>query len=266
MAHDITQIISDYETQGYVGPVPLLSASEAADHRGQLEAAEAAFGEMHYRTKAHTILTSAFQLATRDSVLDIVEGMIGPNILLYNTTYIIKEAQTPSFVSWHQDLTYWGLSCDDQVTMWLALSPASLESGCMRFIPGSHKHGMAHHQQTTDDDNVLLLGQTVSHVDEDKAKACPLAAGEASFHHGWTLHASMANQSPDRRIGLNIQYLATHVRQTKHDLDTAMLVRGRDEYHHFEADKAASSDLHPDDIARQKALEERYIAINHKTQ
>lgn len=250
-----------YYEDGYVGGIPFLDSSSVADHRARLEKAEASFGAMHYRSKAHTILTSAYELATLPSVLNLVEQMIGPNILLYNTTYIIKEPHTSSFVSWHQDLTYWGLSHDDQVTMWLALSPASLKSGCMKMIPGSHKHGRFDHHETKDADNVLLQGQTVANVPEETAKYCPLAPGEASFHHGWTLHASMANESDERRIGLNVQYLATHVRQTKHDLDTAMLVRGVDNYHHFEADKGATRDLHPDDIAHQKALEERYIAI-----
>ena len=250
-----------YERDGYVGGVPLLTATQAAHHRAALESAEASFGSMHYRSKAHTILTSPYQLATLPHLLDVVEAMIGPNILLYNATYIIKEPQTPSFVSWHQDLTYWGLSHDDQVTMWLALSPATPQSGCMKMIPGSHKHGRFDHHETADQNNVLLQGQTVANAPEAEAKLCPLAAGEASFHHGWTLHASQANESDDRRIGLNVQFLATHVRQTKHDLDTAMLVRGVDAYQHFDSDKAALRDLDPDDVAHQKALEERYISI-----
>ncbi|MGC6529484.1 MAG: phytanoyl-CoA dioxygenase family protein [Candidatus Puniceispirillaceae bacterium] len=259
--HNIPQIITDYKRDGYVGGVPLLSESEVLQHRGALEDAEANFGEMHYRSKVYTIHRSPLALATLPSVLDIVEAMIGPNILLYNATYIIKEPQAPSFVSWHQDLTYWGLSSDDQVTMWLALSPANEKSGCMRMIPGSHKGGMHQHQETNDDDNVLLQGQTVHGIDESQARLCPLAAGEASFHHGWTLHASLPNHSDDRRIGLNVQYLATSVRQTKHDLDTALLVRGVDEYHHFEADLPARRDLHKDDIERQRLLEERYNLI-----
>lgn len=258
---DQNAIAADYEQDGYVTQIPFLTSDEAATHRQRLEQAEADFGSLHYRSKAHTILTSAYELATLPSVLDVVEKLIGPNILLYNTTYIIKEPQTPSFVSWHQDLTYWGLSHDDQVTMWLALSPASEVSGCMKMIPGSHKHGRFDHFETDEADNVLLQGQTVSDVPEDKARLCPLAPGEASFHHGWTLHSSMANRSDDRRIGLNVQYLATHVRQTKHNLDTAMLVRGIDEFHNFEADKAAMTDLDPADIAHQKMLEDRYIAI-----
>ena len=131
----------------------------------------------------------------------------------------------------------------------------------MRMVPGSHKHGRQEHDITEDDSNVLLQGQTVQGVSEQTAVMCPLAPGEASFHHGWTLHASMPNVSNDRRIGLNVQYLASHVRQTKHDLDTAMLVRGVDNYRNFEIDMPATSDLQPAAMARHVELEERYKAI-----
>ena len=258
---NLEQIKSDYERDGYASGIEFLTEEEALHHRQKLETAETSFGNMHYKSKIHTLLTSPLELATMPSVLDVVEQLIGPDILLYNVTYIIKEPQTASHVSWHQDLTYWGLSHDDQVTLWLALSPATEVSGCMRMIPGSHKHGVYKHEATDDENNVLLQGQTIKGVDEEKALMCPLKTGEASFHHGWTLHASMPNNSNDRRIGLNVQYLASHVRQTKHDLDTAMLVRGKDPYKNFGEDIPAEADLDPAAIKRQAELEARYIEI-----
>ncbi|MEM7291066.1 MAG: phytanoyl-CoA dioxygenase family protein [Pseudomonadota bacterium] len=257
--HDLSKIKSDYERDGYVSGIELLSHEDAISHRDRLETAEAQFGNMHYKSKAHTFLTSPLELATMPSVLDIVEQMVGPDILLYNVTYIIKEAHSPSHVSWHQDLTFWGLSHDDQVSMWLALSPATALSGCMRMIPGSHTEGVYTHETGEDNTNVLLQSQTIKDVDEERAVMCPLEPGEASFHHGWTLHASMPNHSEDRRIGLNIQYLAAHVRQTKHELDTAMLVRGADNYHHFGVDLPAESDLDPVAIQRQAELERMHV-------
>ena len=259
MTLDYINYAKQYEEKGYVSPVPFLSEEAANFHRSRLEKIEDQIGSLHYRSKAHTFMTSALELATLPSVLDLVEQMIGPNILLYNVTYIIKEAQAPSHVSWHQDLTYWGLSHDDQVSMWLALSPATAQSGCMRMIPGSHRMGKEEHVASEDDSNVLLQGQTVKSVDEDRSKLCPLRPGEATFHHGWTLHASMPNMSDDRRIGLNVQYLATHVRQTKHDGDSAMLARGEDTYHHFKTDTPATSDLDPKAMERQAELERIYI-------
>ena len=253
---DIPSLADQYNRDGYVGGVPIVSREEAAKHRASMEAAEEKIGSLHYRSKAHTFLTSPLQLATDRTVLDIVESMIGPDIMLYNVTYIIKEPQSASHVSWHQDLTYWGLSHDDQVSMWLALSVADDVSGCMRMLPGSHKLGRFDHETTNDDSNVLLQGQTVRGVDESKARLCSLQPGEASFHHGWTLHASMPNNSDDRRIGLNVQYVAAHVRQTKHDLDSALLVRGEDRVGHYGVDIPAMSDLDPVAMQRQQQLED----------
>ncbi len=255
---DLQRLKHSYERNGYLSGVEIITTENAARHRRAMEDAETQFGPLHYKSKVHTILRSPMELATLPGVLDIVEQLIGPNILLYNVTYIVKDAGSKPHVSWHQDLTYWGLSHDDQVSMWLALSQATTESGCMRMVPGSHVNGRLAHETTEDESNVLLQGQTVRGVNEADAVMCPLQPGQASFHHGWTLHASMPNRSNDRRIGLNVQYLAAHIRQTKHDLDTAMLVRGEDKYHHFGEDLPAETDLDPAAVARQAVLEDRH--------
>ena len=254
----LTRLKGKYEKDGFLSPVRLLDAVDARQHRNQLEEAEAQHGNLHYKAKIHTLMRSPLQLATLPAALDIVEQCIGPNILLYNVTYIIKEANSEAHVSWHQDLTYWGLSSDEQVSMWLALSPATEQSGCMRMLPGSHTTGPVDHHATDDKNNVLLQGQTVDGVSDDDAVLCPLQPGEASFHHGWTLHHSLPNSSDDRRIGLNMQYIAPHVRQTKHDLDSSMLVRGIDNYKHYTEDKGASNDFDPSDVKRHEELQRLY--------
>ncbi len=259
---ELQNIKRNYRRDGYVSGVEIINEEEAAIHRKAMEDIEASFGPLHYKNKIHTIMRSPKELTTHPRVLDVVEQLIGPDILLHNATYIIKEPNTPSHVSWHQDLTYWGFSHDDQVTLWLALSPASESSGCMRMVPGSHVHGRQDHElDPEDNNNVLYQGQTVRGVSEERALMCPLKPGEASFHHGWTLHASMPNNSDDRRIGLNAQFIAPHVRQTKHDLDTAMLVRGEDKYGHFGSNIPAETDLDPAALARHEELDRRYMEI-----
>jgi hypothetical protein len=104
MSTNLEQLKQSYLSDGYFSGVSVVSASKAARHREALERAETRIGPLHYKTKVHTILKSPFELATLPHVLDIVEGLIGPDILLYNVTYIIKEPNTPSHVSWHQDL------------------------------------------------------------------------------------------------------------------------------------------------------------------
>ncbi|MEM7257526.1 MAG: phytanoyl-CoA dioxygenase family protein [Pseudomonadota bacterium] len=244
-----------YQRDGYLSPITVVSAADASVHRATLESIEHTHGSLHYLYKLHTFMQSPLQLATAPALLDVVEQLIGPDILLYNTTFVIKEPNSESHVSWHQDLTYWGLSSDAQVSAWIALSPATQLSGCMHMIPGSHHHGQRQHITTTDSNNVLLNGQTVPGVDSSNAKALELLPGQASLHHGWTLHTSMPNRSDDRRIGLNIQYIATDVKQLKSDRDTALLVRGEDRYHHFDADIPANSEFDAVQMEKQKALD-----------
>jgi len=247
-----------YQRDGFLSGIDILSSASALRHRQALESAESKVGSLHYKTKVHTILRSAYELSIDPGLLDIVELCIGPDILLHNVTYIIKEPHSESHVSWHQDLTYWGFSSDDQVSVWLALSPATRKSGCMKMIPGSHRQGKVEHELTDDESNVLLSGQTLGEVDESLAVLCELEPGQASFHHGWTQHASTPNTSDDRRIGLNMQFLAPNVKQEKQANDSAILVRGEDRYHHFEVDIAASTDLDPEGMIRQAALELSY--------
>lgn len=248
-----------YARDGFLSPVDILTSAEAAHHRARLEAAEAKIGPLHYKAKVHTILRSPLELATHPRVLDVVEALLGSDILVYNVTYIVKEPGSDSHVSWHQDLTYWGFDGDAQVSMWLALSPATAASGCMRMVPGSHVHGRYQHELNDDPTNVLFQGQTVPGVTEEKAVLCPLEAGQASFHHGWTLHASMPNRSQDRRVGLNIQYIAPRMRQTKHECDSALLVRGEDRFGHFRVERPAASDLEPAALERHRELKRLYF-------
>ena len=244
-----------FARDGFLSPIRILDLSEALAHRRRMERAERSFGDLHYQGKVYTILRSPMELATHPRVLEVVNALIGPDVLLWNGTYIVKEPHSSDHVSWHQDLAYWGLDGDDQVSMWIALSDANESSGGMRMVPGSHQFGRMSHSLAPDDSNVLYQGQTVEDVDEGNAVVCELLPGEASFHHGWTLHASLPNESSDRRIGFNAQYVATHVRQTQHDRDTAVLVSGVDTHGHFGKDVPATVDLDPAALARQRELD-----------
>ena len=116
----VSKLADQYQKDGFVSGIQIISMCEARAHRNRLEHAENQVGALHYKSKVHTILTSPLEIATNRKALDIVEAIIGANILLFNVTYIIKEARTENHVSWHQDLTFWGLSHDDQVYLWIA--------------------------------------------------------------------------------------------------------------------------------------------------
>jgi ectoine hydroxylase-related dioxygenase (phytanoyl-CoA dioxygenase family) len=234
----MSQLKSSFEKNGFVSPISIVDLETANSYRNILENVEQKIGHLNYRYKIHTALDFVYKLATNERLLDKIEELLGPNILIYNASFVIKEPNTKTHISWHQDLTYWGFNDDKQVAAWVALSDASEESGCMHMIPESHKNGQIAHKFIADKNNLLHHGQTIENVSEDGAVSLPLRAGEASLHHGWTMHTSYPNKSSDRRIGLNINYISTDMYQTQTNEDSAMLVRGIDNYNHFKSDSA----------------------------
>ena len=250
MSKVLTQAAMDqYRERGYYFPIPVLDAAEVSTLRGQLEAFEAAQGhpiQGAQRSKSHLLFKWLDDLMRDARILDPVEDLIGPDILCWNSIFWIKEAHSPSFVSWHQDLKYWGLDCDDLVTAWVALSPASVASGCMRVLPGSHRGEMLPHDDVYDPENMLTRGQEIAiEVDENAAVTMALRPGQMSIHNVRLAHASGPNDSGDRRIGVSFHYMPTRSRQLVGEWDSAALVRGEDRFHHFAATPVPSRDMDP---------------------
>ena len=229
--------ILQYRDDGFFFPVNVMSTEETRTARSQLEAFEN--GQGHpiggaQRNKSHLLFTWVDALMRHPIILDAVEDLIGPNILCWNTFFWVKEAGSETFVSWHQDLNYWGLDTDALITAWLALSPATPDSGCMRILPGSHRGDMMPHEDKFESNNMLTRGQEIAvEIDEARTVAMPLAPGEMSLHNGRLAHASGPNLSSDRRIGLSLHYMPTRTRQIVGNWDSAALVRGEDRYGHF---------------------------------
>jgi non-haem Fe2+, alpha-ketoglutarate-dependent halogenase len=257
--------VQAYRRDGFYSPVRVLSAEAAHGYREALERHEAIAGQPlqgNMRHKTHLLFTWADELVHHSKILDAVEDAIGPDILCWTTNFFIKEANSPGFVSWHQDSTYWGLDPDEVITAWVAFTDVTRENGYMQVIPGSHKIDQLPHVDTFHKDNLLSRGQEIAvEVDKSKAVGLAMSAGEMSLHHIKLVHGSDANRTANRRIGLAIRYIPTHVRQTK-VRDSAMLVRGIDKFHNFDDEPRPKADLdegalaaHADAVARQvKAL------------
>jgi ectoine hydroxylase-related dioxygenase (phytanoyl-CoA dioxygenase family) len=259
--------IRQYHEQGYLFPIRALPATAAVRHRRQLEVFEAQGGAVKegLRHKPHLLFTFLDELVRHSGVLDPVEGVIGPNILCWASSFFTKEARSESYISWHQDLTYWGLEPADIVTAWIALSPSTVASGAMRVIPGTHLREVAPHKDTFAEGNLLSRGQEIEvEVDEAKAVDVVLQPGEMSLHHVKLVHGSNPNTSDDRRIGFAIRYLPTHVGQVVGAKDSALLVRGVDSHGHFEPETPPVADLDPAAIAQHKAIWERQAAILYR--
>ncbi|MBO89166.1 MAG: phytanoyl-CoA dioxygenase [Rickettsiales bacterium] len=245
--------VDAYHRDGVVYPISVMSREEARKCRSALETFECAHPEYldgGRRQKLHLVQTWMADVVRRPEILDAVEDILGPDILCWQTSLFIKEAGDPGFVSWHQDGNYWGLSSQEVVTAWLALSPSSVESGCMKMMPGSHRWASIEHKDTFDKDNLLTRGQVMKHdIDEDQAIDIIVEPGEISLHHVNIAHASAPNRSDDRRIGLALRYVTPSVRQVTGVPDAATLVRGKDKNGNFEMEPAPEYDMAPAAVA-----------------
>lgn len=249
------EIAERFAADGYYFPIDVLSVDEAVAHRQTLEALENAsygnkLGNKSQLNYPHIIFRFADAIVRHPRILDAVEAILGPDILVWGSTFFIKEPHGESYVSWHQDLRYWGLDSEAEVSAWVALNPVTEANGCMRFVPGSHQGELLSHKDTFADSNFLTRGQEADvEIDDRDTILVPLAPGQASLHHGKLLHASAPNRSDERRVGLAINYIAPHVRQVVAKEDFAVLVRGEDKFGHFRHVPSPSGDMDDDALA-----------------
>ncbi|NBX55161.1 MAG: phytanoyl-CoA dioxygenase family protein [Betaproteobacteria bacterium] len=235
------QQVQAYERDGFVFPVDVLSLAEVRSYRQELEDWERARGaaiDFPQKSKSYLLFNWADQLVHHPRILDAVEDLIGPDILVYHSTLFLKEARTPAFVRWHQDSTYFYLEPHLHVTAWVALSEASVQAGCMQALPGSHQWGAFEHDDKPEPLNMIRRGQGISACfDQAQGRFMPVAAGQMSLHHTDLVHASGGNDSDDRRIGYAISYIPAHVRPVGAVRPSALCVRGRSHGHFTEEER-----------------------------
>jgi ectoine hydroxylase-related dioxygenase (phytanoyl-CoA dioxygenase family) len=192
-------------------------------------------------------------------ILDVVEDVIGPDILVYTATFFIKEAQSPTFAAWHQDATYFGLAPHEHVTAWVALSDASAEAGCMEVVSARGEPRQLGHAALGLAHSINGGGQAiVEGFDEADAAMMALDAGSFSLHHTLCRHRSAPNRAHHRRVGIGVSYIPAHCRLTGTVRMCARLVRGRDTGGNFDLIPAPESELHPAAIERHQQVYGRY--------
>jgi ectoine hydroxylase-related dioxygenase (phytanoyl-CoA dioxygenase family) len=177
--------------------------------------------------------------------------------LLFGASIFAKAPHDRSYVSWHQDSAYFGLTPNQEVTVWVAFTDSTPENGCLRVLPRSHLGPNHRHVETFAPDNMLARGQSIEGIDEANGVDVVLQAGEFSMHHECTAHGSQANRSDTPRIGFAFFYIPVHV-DSKLGRRTALLVRGQDRACKWDSDPLPTTELDPVAFAALRAAWGQY--------
>ncbi|HVB15666.1 MAG TPA: phytanoyl-CoA dioxygenase family protein [Stellaceae bacterium] len=259
------QQIDQYRHDGYLFPLPALSAAELAECNAGLARYEAWLGtpvnqaDRRWRSAGYVVLPWLDALARHPRILDVVEDLIGPDILVYTATFFIKEAHSPTFAAWHQDATYFGLDPHEHVTAWVALSDASADAGCMEVVSSQGAPRQLHHAALGLEHSINGGGQAiVERFYEGDGEMMALPAGSFSLHHTLCRHRSAPNRAGHRRVGIGISYIPAHCRLTGTVRMCARLARGHDTGGHFDLIPTPEGEFHPAAVARHEQVYRAY--------
>ncbi len=230
--------VAQFERDGIVFPAGQIEvAGFEARYRAFQEASRRLRGKETY-LKPHLVSAWLDGVVRHPEILERVEQLLGPNIILWVSDWSVKRAGTGDYVPWHQDAPYWNLSTDEVVSVWLAIGDATEENGAMQVVLGSHKDGAigpidapgniheAYDQgrRTTDPDCMFPF----AHLREDQSnRAVPvvLRSGEYSIHSVNLVHGGGPNPSGRDRIGLAMRFISAGTRNIG-VLDSVTAIRG----------------------------------------
>lgn len=251
--------VAAYRRDGFLFPLPVLSAAQAARLADEVLAFVDRGPGRHpvpWTQKAYLLLPSLDALVRDARLTDAVASILGEDLLVLSADLFVKRARSTARITWHQDVNYWELEpLGDVLTAWVALTEARPDNGCMRYAAGRHLGRLAHEERPAAD-NMLTRGQEIAvDIPEGDAVDVVLAPGEASFHHALAPHASGPNTTDAPRIGFAIRYAPTSIRQTGGPPISARLARGEDRFGHFALEEGPDAALSPAALAaHEKAL------------
>ena len=206
--------VAQYNRLGFCGPFDVYGPEEIGRVRAYLDdlmeakGEDGAYGINCYQAR----LSGLWDIATEPRILDLVQDILGPDIVCWATAVLSKAPGDPKRVPWHQDAGFWALSPARTVTVWLAVDGADEGNAAMRFIPGTHDRGVL--------PEAAAAGESVFHKGTADAETMgepyvnALRAGQCSLHADMLVHGSAPNLSDRRRCGLTLRYCPPEVRIT----------------------------------------------------
>ena len=264
--------VDSFRHDGFLFPVPALNHQEIDACLAGLARLEAELGapvadaDVKWRSMGHLHAPWFNNLIRHPRILDAIEDLIGPDILVWTSTFFIKEPHSPTYAAWHQDGGYFGLAPQESVCAWVALTDASREAGCMEQLSFRGKPRLYRHSPMGLPNSINRAGQTIiEDFDETNPAAMALPAGSFSLHHELAVHRSAPNNAGHRRVGIGLNYVAPHVRVDGPVRCKAMLVRGEDRYGHFDPIDPPAAERDAAALATHQEANDHYRA-NYREQ
>lgn len=222
-----------YEREGILFPLPVLAPAEVRAYRAACDDLESQLGGKPRTIEVrqmHLHFPWACALATHPAILDVVESLLGPNLLIWATELFTKHASDATVsIGWHRDKTYMRFDPATTATAWIALGPSTPENGCMRAIPGPARREAQPSEETV---GARRRRGAAPMVHESDAMDIVLRAGEMSLHDADIPHGSAANHSPEKRVGFVIRFV-TPAGRPLDGSPPVLRARGTDPCHGF---------------------------------
>ncbi|WP_248927506.1 phytanoyl-CoA dioxygenase family protein [Paenibacillus hamazuiensis] len=237
--------LKQYEEEGYSGPVQGLSLEEADryynlffDALGQNKFApgptKVPLSAWHHKHRW------AYELATHKSIVDAMTQILGDDVVLWAMHFWYKEPGNGKYIPWHQDINYWPMEPAINATAWVSLGWSIKENGCLRVIPGTHRHHVKH-VSLNDGQSTFGEGLPADLVDESMAVDLEMSPGQIAFFNEATIHGSEMNSSNIPRVAFSVRYTTPEVKFKMEEWggDTSrirtFLVRGADRFGYNDA-------------------------------
>lgn len=148
------------------------------------------------------------QIPTFPPILDMVEQLIGPDLILWGTTFFHKPVGEERIVPWHRDGRYWPIKPLATTSVWIAVTDTTVENGCLRVIPGSHAaRSIGEHYRDHSDGVTIPETLQPGQFDESQARDIELEAGQMVVFDVYMAHASQANRSGTKRVGYALRFM-----------------------------------------------------------
>jgi non-haem Fe2+, alpha-ketoglutarate-dependent halogenase len=240
-----SELKAEYEKRGWLGPLPVFSASEIAHYRDCVQAAESSLHLMQseYRCKSNVLFPWVDEITRHPVLRSYVEQIIGSDFHCWDVLFWIKNPGDGRDVSFHQDATYWNFDQKHKaVSAWLAFDDVTLAQGPIEYVDGSHENQQREHRDVRSESNLLMRGQTVV-TEHTKTTTTPMAGGSVMLHSPYVVHGSRPNRSDRVRAACGMIFVSTECKPIKKNSpESTLMIQGEDRFGHMLHDSRPGSD------------------------